>query len=347
MNRLGRVLVLGGTGHYGRHIVNGLVARGASVRVLTRNAARARESLPDAVEMTEGDLEARQAVARALEGVDRVVVAVSAFTRGQIRKMAAIERDAVIAALDAARAAGVRRVVYVSVFDIRPEIPDRLHLDSARIKQDVETYLRSSDLDWTVLGAPPSMEIFFAMIRGDRMVVPGGGPRALPTISPVDLGEIAAQAVLRDDLGKRRIRLAGPRLLSFPEAAQRLSAVYGRTIRCTAIPLILPRIAWCATWPLARFSSTLDYVHTILGFAQLLNAFPQDLALASVEDHEDLVRTFSYTPTTLEMEARRRQSLSQAGSAALSNTSFDLTRGRSACSGSARRAGRARDVGGG
>jgi uncharacterized protein YbjT (DUF2867 family) len=223
--------------------------------------------------------------------------------------MPAIERDAVIAALDEAKVAGVKRVVYVSVFDIRPEIPDRLHLDSARIKQDVETYLRSSTFNWTIIGAPPSMELFFAMMRGDRMIVPGGGPKAVPTISPVDLGEIVAQAVVRDDLSKRRIRLAGPEPLSFPEAAKRLSAVYGKTIRFTAIPLVFPKIAWYATWPVARLSGSLCYVHTMLGFIQLLNEFPQDLALASVDDHRDLVRTFSYTPTTLEMEAQRRLGL--------------------------------------
>ena len=98
------------------------------------------------------------------------------------------------------------------------------------------------------------------------------------------------------------------KLLSFPEAAKRLSAVYGKTIRFTAIPLILPKMAWYATRPVARFSRSLEYVHTILGFAQLLNAFPHDLALAPVEDHGNLVRIFSYTPTTLEMEARRRRS---------------------------------------
>lgn len=300
--------MLGGTGHYGRHIVRSLAAKGVPVRVLTRNVARASGVLPETVELTEGDLESPDSVARALQGIDRVVVAVSAFTRDQIRKMVAVERDAVIAALDQAAAAGVRRVVYLSVFDIQPQkMPRQVHLDSATIKLDVETYLRSSAFNWTVLGAPPSMELFFAMTRGDRMLVPGGGPKSLPTISPVDVGEIAAQAVLRDDLDRQRIRLVGPEPLSFPEAASRLSAVYGRTVRFTAIPLILPKIAWYATWPLARFSAPVDYVHQLLGFIQLLNSFPQDVALASVKDHDKLVRIFSYTPTTLEMEARRRQ----------------------------------------
>ena len=303
-----RVLVLGGTGHYGRHIVRSLAAKGVPVRVLTRNVARASGLVPETVELAEGDLESPASVARALQGVDRVVVAVSAFTRDQIRRMVAVERDAVIAALDQAEAAGIRRVVYLSVFDVQPrKMPRQVHLDSGTIKQDVEAYLRSSDFNWTILGAPPSMELFFAMVHGGRMMVPGGGPKALPTISPVDVGEIAAQAVLRDDLNGQRLRLVGPEPLSFPEAASRLSAFYGRTIRFTAIPLILPKVAWYATWPLAKFSRSLEYVHQVLGFIQLLNSFPEDVALASVQDHEKLVRIFSYTPTTLEMEARRRQ----------------------------------------
>lgn len=299
--------MLGGTGHYGRHIVASLAAKGVPVRVLTRSAAQARGCLPQSVEVAEGDLESPDTVTRSLLGVGRLVVSVSAFNRRQIGRLKAVERDAVIAALAAAEAAGVARVVYLSVFDIRPEVSERLRLVSAQIKLDVEAYLRCSASNWTVLGAPPSMEIFFAMIRGDRMVVPGGGPQALPTISPVDLGEIVAQTALRDDLGGRRIRLAGPDLLSFPEAASRLSTVFGRTIRFTPIPLVLPKIAWHVTRPLSHISDTLRYLHAMLGYVQLLNAFPQDLALASVEDHVELVRTFDYTPTTLEMEALRRQ----------------------------------------
>ena len=150
------------------------------------------------------------------------------------------------------------------------------------------------------------MEIFFAMMRGTRMIVPGGGPQALPTISPADLGEIVAQTVLRDDLGGRRIRVAGPELLSFPEAARRLSTVYGKTIRFLAIPLVLPKLAWYVTRPLIRLSSTLCFVNAMLGFIRLLNEFPQKIALGALEDHMDLLRTFNYAPTTLEMEARRR-----------------------------------------
>jgi uncharacterized protein YbjT (DUF2867 family) len=47
------ILVLGGTGHYGRHVVQSLLERGAPVRVLSRNAGNARKILGEAPEVTE------------------------------------------------------------------------------------------------------------------------------------------------------------------------------------------------------------------------------------------------------------------------------------------------------
>jgi hypothetical protein len=72
------------------------------------------------------------------------------------------------------------------------------------------------------------------------------------------------------------------------------------------VPLLLPTIAWHLTILVASLSPAVDYAHALLGFARLLNAFPEDVALASVEDHRNLLEIFDYTPTTLEMEARRR-----------------------------------------
>jgi len=149
------------------------------------------------------------------------------------------------------------------------------------------------------------MQIFFAMIRGETMMVPGGGPPALPTIAAVDVGEIAAQAALRDDLGGRRFRLVGPEALSFPEAARRIAAVLGRPIRFRKIPLAGPILAWRITRPLARFSDRLLYVNQMLGFIQLLNRFPAEIAAQAPQAHRLLLETFNYQPTTLEMEAQR------------------------------------------
>jgi uncharacterized protein YbjT (DUF2867 family) len=302
---LSRVLVVGGTGHYGQYIVRSLSQRGATVRVLSRNAASARLLLGEPPEIVEGDITAETARRTALQGMDALVIAVSAMAPGLVRRTKAIEEDAILALLAEAQELAVSRVVYLSVYEVRQEVVKGLDLASGRAKLHVEQALAASDLDWTVLGCAPSMSLFFAMIRGDTMMVPGGGPPALPTASAVDVGEIAAQAVLRDDLRGRRFRLVGPEALSFREAARRISLALGRPIRFRPIPLALPALAWQITRPLAFVSGRVLYANQMLGFIQLLNRFPAEIAAEAPQAHRLLTEAFSYQPTTLEMEARR------------------------------------------
>jgi len=249
----------------------------------------------------EGDITSKESVVEALRGVRAVVISVSAFTPRSICRLRLIECDSVLMVLENARDAGVSRIVFISVYDIREDLLRELNLDpdSARIKLEVEAALAVSEFNWTVLGAAPSMQIFFAMIRGDTMIVPGGGPPALPTVSRMDVGEIAAQAVLRDDLHGKRVRLTGPEAFSFREAALRISAATGRSIRFRKIPLLPLEIVSIVTRPVNPFLSHL------LPMVKLMNNFPLDVAAEVPQDHQWLVDTFTYTPTTLEMEAQR------------------------------------------
>ena len=301
-----RILILGGTGHYGREIVRSLVEKSVPVTVLTRNAARAKETIGVAPRFVEGDITAGDCVREALQGASALVIAVSAFSPDQIRRIKAVEQDAVIAALEEAQAAGVKRVVFVSVFEVKEDLARKHKIDSGNAKLEVERFLAGSDFNWTVLGAPPSMDIFFRMLRGKTLAVPGGGPEALPTIAPRDLGEIAARAVLRDDLARRRIRVVGE-VLGFREAAERFSRFYGKPVKFRKIPLLLPRIARALTGILSPFSNRIYYVHSLLGFIKLLNQFPPEIAAQARLDLADLRRTFNFNPTTLELEAERRR----------------------------------------
>ncbi len=295
-----KVLVIGGTGHYGRHIVQALLNMGADVRVLTRDETRARELLGPHIDLVQGDLTSRHARASALSDVSRIVIAVAAQSRKLIRRRLQIERDAVLKLLDEAERETPARVVYLSVYEMRSKFARELDvLELAQPQLDVEAALKRSGLHWTVLGCPPSMEIFFAMIRDAVMNVPGGGPPALPTVSATDVGRIAAQAVLRDDLDKRRFRVTGPEAISFQEASRRIGHAWGRPIRFRRIPLTPLRIAAFVSRPAT------PYVAFIMRAVTLLNSFPQDLVALVPEDHRVLRSTFDYEPVTLEEEAVR------------------------------------------
>ena len=302
------ILVLGGTGHYGRNIVRSLLDRGERVRVLSRNAESARSVLGEEPEVIEGDITLRAPVISALDGARAIIIAVSAFAWKTIRNRMLIEREAVLRVLEEADRTGISRVVCLSGYDVRKDFVEKLGLLAfAQPMLDVQTALAESRLNWSVLGCAPSKEIFFAMIRGARMTVPGGGPPALPTISPIDVGTIVAQAVLRDDLGSQRIRMPGPEALSFPEAARRISAVWGREIRFQRIPVTPLKIAAVLTRP---FNPFLWYLVMAI---KLMNNFPEQLLEQVPEDHQKLREIFDFTPTTLEMEANRRTASTQAG----------------------------------
>lgn len=295
------VLVLGGTGHYGCALVTALLERGARVRALSRRPEVAREILGGSPEIVRGDVTDAGSLASALDGARALVVAISAFSRADYGRMREIERDAVIRTFGQAHAGGVRRVVYVSIYDRpRPAFAVGALAETGRIKAEVEDALAASDLDWTVLGGCPSMELFFRLLRGNRLIAPGGGPKALPTVSPRDMGAIGAEAALRDDLGGKRFRVVGPQAVSFAEAARILSEATGKPIRVQRVPLLPFRVAAILLRPFSR------YLSLAASLPALLSRFPPELAAEAAADHRRLVETFHYAPTSLADEARRR-----------------------------------------
>jgi uncharacterized protein YbjT (DUF2867 family) len=300
------VVVFGGTGHYGHYIVKSLLEKNVPVRVLSRNAERARTIVGNKAEIMEGDLIDPSSITKVLHGARAIVITVTAFHWKTIRQVEQIERDAILLLLDMARNAGISRVVYISVYEVRLDLLKKHNIDLAigPIKLEIEQTLMASssdDLNWTILGMSPSMEIFFAMIRGDNMMVPGGGPLAgLPAVSPVDVGEITAQAVLRDDLRGQRFRVTGPEAFTFSQAAARISEATGRSIGFKEIPLWPIRIVATITRPFN------PYLWQMFQSIKLLNAFPEDFVTDLPKDHERLKETFNYASTTLEEEAKRR-----------------------------------------
>ncbi len=117
-------LVTGATGFTGSHLVGALVADGERVRVIARSAARAREVLPDSVEIVEGDIAHPGVVERAAPGATTVyhLAAVYREARHRDARYREVNVDASRRLLDAAVAAGVRRYVHCSTVGVHGHI---------------------------------------------------------------------------------------------------------------------------------------------------------------------------------------------------------------------------------
>ena len=296
-----KILVFGGTGNYGRQVVSELLRYGQAVRVVSRNAVRAKQILGEKVEIIEGNVTDHAVIEKSMADVDAVFIALSAVSPKLIRKLKAIEYDAPVAVIKAAEDRKVSRLVILSVYAIREDVLNKLRIpEFASLKKDLEERVRESDLNWTILGCSPMQDIFFTFLRKGRMPVPGGGRNAIPSVSAADVGKIAAQCLIRDDLGSKRFKLTGPEAYSFPQVAELISTLSGKPVKYITIPLLMINLVSALALPFTPF---LRYIYKSL---LLLNNFPEDEVWRVPDEYRTLRDTFDYEPVTLEMEIERR-----------------------------------------
>lgn len=131
------ILVIGGTGTVGSLVVQGLLSRGGNVRVLTRSPEKSK-ALPKGAQGVVGDLKDPSSLPQAMQGIERVFL---------ITPLSPTEAEEGINAVTAAKAAGVRHLVYLSVHDVEkaPHVP---HFKS---KIDVHKAIRESGMTYTLI----------------------------------------------------------------------------------------------------------------------------------------------------------------------------------------------------
>ncbi|WP_093498302.1 SDR family NAD(P)-dependent oxidoreductase [Streptomyces sp. Ag109_O5-10] len=211
------ILVTGATGTIGRDVVRQLAARGAKVRALTRDPARA--TVPAGVEVVRGDLADPASLAAASAG------ATAAFLLRPPGPDAG--EDAALVA--AAREAGVERLVKLSAI----ATGEAASGPSAQWHVAGERAVRESGLAWTVL-RPSSFAsntlTWLKALRAGEPVPNMTGDGASGVIDPRDIAEVAVRALLDAGHSGRTYTLTGPEAITVPGQAAALAEVLGRPV---------------------------------------------------------------------------------------------------------------------
>lgn len=186
------ILVAGGTGRTGRHIVQKLINRGDDVLVMSRTVGRAREILGDDPELIAGDATVPETLPAAFDGIDLCICAIgSAVVEGQ-QSPEEIDYQGVVNLVDAAEEAGVKHFVLLSSLAVtHDDHPLNQYGNVLKWKLKGEDHLRNSGLTYTVvrpggLTDDPGGETGIQFDQGDTIS---------GRISRDDVAEVCVQAL--------------------------------------------------------------------------------------------------------------------------------------------------------
>jgi uncharacterized protein YbjT (DUF2867 family) len=193
------------------------------VRAYVRNPDKARQQLPQVAQIAIGDLDDTAALNRAAEGVDATFFM-------QVAPLPAQAQNVV----DAAKAAGVRRIVVLSSIGT-VLLPMCIIGAAINARDDV---LRASGLDITYLkpNTLSSNALWWKpTIANQGKVYDPTDPGLTPPIDPYDIARVAATVLTQPGHEGHSYILNGPEALSAREQVEILADVLGREIEFVAV----------------------------------------------------------------------------------------------------------------
>jgi len=247
------LLVAGGSGFIGSHIVQELIERcpDAEVRILTRNA-KAGNPREHRIAYVKGDVTVSPSLSGPLRGVDVIVHCVQ-FPNHPVENPAKgwtyerVDRQGTGNLVEACVKAGVRRFVYLSGAGAGPGRQEPWF----RAKHEAEEAVRRSGMEYAILRPSwvygpedRSLNRFVSFTRHFPLVpVIGDGRARVQPVSVFDIAKVAALCATRAEAPNRVFELGGPEELSMNEILRTLQKVLGRRRFLMHFPVAAMKLA--------------------------------------------------------------------------------------------------------
>ncbi|HKC92333.1 MAG TPA: NAD(P)H-binding protein [Candidatus Limnocylindria bacterium] len=283
-----KIAITGGTGFAGRHLARALLSDRHDVIILARGVDKRDPSIRGSgATFVAASTDAADSLRRAFSGCDAVAhfaginreIGAQTYERVHVRGTRAV--------VDAARAAGVRKIVYLSFLRARADCGSPYH----ESKWAAEEMVRASGLDYTILKSG----VIYG--RGDHLLdhvsralytfpffpLVGLRPTRLRPVFVGDVVRLAEAALIDHRLSRQTVAVLGPEELGAGDAIRRIATAVGRTVPVVPAPVFLHRIlGWLfertMTVPLIAAAQVRILSETVTEPLPFADAPPADLA---------------------------------------------------------------------
>lgn len=271
-----KVLVIGGTGATGGEVIAALRGAGIQVRCMSRYPNKLKK-LPQGVEGVVGDLEKPASLPAAYARVDAVFL-MTALSRNETLQG--------LAAISAAKSAGVKKLVYLSV----PMPPGSDHIPHYLSKIPIERTLRESGINYTILRPNNFFQNDYLWCRAAVMsygVYPQPiGSKGLTRVDVRDLADATVNVFTRPGHDNKEYPLHGPDVLTGEETASIFSKHLGRPVRYAGNDLE----AW------AKQSQHMMPEWMVRDLRIMYDYYQQHGVIASAADYEEQQKVLGHAP---------------------------------------------------
>lgn len=260
-----RVFLSGYGGLLGTAVASRLIWARHRPHCLLRRPKGGSRPVPGGADIFWGDLTDNDLVRRSMDGCDAAIHVAGIFRETPTDTFQTAHVQATLNVIEAARAVGVRRFVYVSALNARPDAPTAF----LRTKWEAEELVRRSGLPFTIFR--PS--VMFG--RHDRFVnrlarlvqwspivpMPGPGRFRLQPVSVNNVADGCIRALTSDEAPGRTFDVGGPYEYSFAELLNVLNYVLGRRRPLLPVPVgLVRRLARLGENTRLRFPLTNDHL---------------------------------------------------------------------------------------
>lgn len=223
---MGTIVVTGATGSIGSRVVSTLAGSKEDVVAFVRDRDKARALESAGARLRAGSFEDEASLRAAFSGADSVVLITPPNARAT---------EQTLAALAAAKASGVRKIVRVSALKASVDGPT----DNTRQHGQTEAALRESGLAYVILRPHLFMQNLLgsaATLKAEGKFYFGVGDGKMGMIDTRDVADAVALAATRDDWDGQTIELTGPAAIDYHAVAAAIGSELGRPIAYVALP---------------------------------------------------------------------------------------------------------------
>jgi len=247
------ILVTGGTGFVGGHLIRRLRQEGLPVRALARHPDRVQPLKDLGVEVVPGDISDKVSLEKAAEGIERVIHLVGIIQETPGVTFRGVHVEGTRNVIEAARKTGVRHFFHQSALGTRPGAKSEYH----RTKWEAEELIRQSGIPHTILrpsliygpGDKFTIRLSEMLKLAPVMPVIGSGKYRVQPIYIDDVVSCMVKVVIGDAFLNEIYEIGGPDQLTYEEVTKAIAEAMGLKRPAVHVPLFFMK-------PIARALET-------------------------------------------------------------------------------------------